>query len=206
MTPTDPSPTDLPPARSHRARWIVAAIGVVALAAVALNTYAPWRHQDQSMTSASAPGQPGGAGLVCPADAKPARLDFTVKDASGKEVSLSSFKGKVVLLDFWATWCGPCKVEIPWFKEFQERYGPQGLQVVGVSVDDTQAQLEPYLREMQMNYVVLQGLGHDDLLDAFGPMLGIPVTVVISRDGRICAKHEGLGNRNTFEAEIKSLL
>ena len=80
-----------------------------------------------------------------PADAKPANLDFTLKDVNNRDVRLSDFKGKVILLDFWATWCAPCKVEIPWFVEFQEKYGPAGLQVVGISVDDTHEQLAPFV-------------------------------------------------------------
>jgi len=76
-------------------------------------------------------------GEACPADAKAANLSFTLKDVNDRNVSLSDFKGKVLLLDFWATWCGPCKVEIPWFLEFQSKYGKDGLQVIGVSIDDT---------------------------------------------------------------------
>ena len=138
-------------------------------------------------------------------DRKPAP-DFTLKDADGKVVKLSDFKGKVVLLDFWATWCGPCKIEIPWFIEFQNKYGKDGLQVVGVSTDDTRAKLKPYVAQMKMNYTVLQGLDRDDIQDAYGPLFGIPVTILISRDGKVCAKHVGLSSKDAFEREIKSLL
>jgi len=138
-------------------------------------------------------------------DRKPAP-DFSLKDANGATVKLSDYKGKVVLLDFWATWCGPCKIEIPWFIEFQRKYGKDGLQVVGVSVDDTIDKLKPYVAQMKMNYLVLQGLDHDDVQDAFGPIFGIPVTVLISRDGRMCTKHTGLSSKDAFENEIKSLL
>ena len=138
-------------------------------------------------------------------DRKPAP-DFALKDADGKVVKLSDFKGKVVLLDFWATWCGPCKIEIPWFIEFQQKYGKQGLQVVGVSIDDTVDKLKPYVSQMKMNYMVLQGLDQDALQDAYGPMFGIPVTVLISRDGKMCNKHVGLSSKEAFEKEIKSLL
>jgi thiol-disulfide isomerase/thioredoxin len=144
--------------------------------------------------------------LSCPGDAKPAKMDFTMKDMAGAPVTLSQFKGKVLLLDFWATWCGPCKVEIPHFIEFQDKYGKAGLQVVGISVDDTADKLEPYARQMKMNYPVLQGLGHDDVQDAYGPILGIPVSVIISRDGKICATHTGLTGKDVFEREIRALL
>ncbi|MGE3176558.1 MAG: TlpA family protein disulfide reductase, partial [Vicinamibacterales bacterium] len=142
----------------------------------------------------------------CPADAPAAPLDYTLKNVDDEPVTLADFKGKVLLLDFWATWCGPCKVEIPGFVDMQEKYGSQGLQIVGVSVDDTPDKLRPYVAEMKMNYPVLQGLGHDDMLDAFGPMLGIPVSVLISREGKICARHMGLVEKDVFEQEIKSLL
>ena len=179
-------------------RWTIAAASCLALAILTLNADPDW-----SFHAAAAPAAPGAA---CPANAKPANLNFTLKDIHNKDVKLSSLSGKVILLDFWATWCGPCKIEIPWFVEFQNKYGKDGLQVVGVSVDDTLEKLKPYVANAKMNYIVLQGLDHDDLQDAFGPMFGIPVTAVISRDGKVCAKHVGLSSKDAFENEIKSLL
>jgi peroxiredoxin len=184
-----------------RIRWAIAVIGVVALAAVALNYYMPWRDQ-HTASSTSASLTP----VACPADAKPANLDFTLKDVAGKDVTLSDYKGKVILLDFWATWCGPCKVEIPGFVEFQNRYGKDGLQVIGISVDDTVAQLEPFIKEYKMNYPVLQGLGRDEVAQAFGAVLALPHTVMISRDGKVCAQHTGLTGHDVFESHIKGLL
>ena len=146
------------------------------------------------------------AGSACPATAKPANLNFTLKDLNNKDVKLSSFKGKVILLDFWATWCGPCKIEIPWFIEFQNKYKPQGLEVIGVITEDTLEKAKPFAAQWKMNYTILQGNERDDVDDAFGPMFGLPVTVVISRDGKICSKHVGLSGKDTFEKEIKSLL
>jgi thiol-disulfide isomerase/thioredoxin len=183
-------------------RWVIATGACLALALLTLNA-TPDLHLDFGHADASAAGP---ATSACPANAKPANLNFTLKDVDGKDVKLASLKGKVVLLDFWATWCGPCKIEIPWFIEFQNKYGKDGLQVVGVSVDDTQAKLKPYVAQMKMNYTVLQGLDHDDIQDAFGPLVGIPVTVLISRDGKVCAKHTGLSSKDAFEREIKSLL
>jgi thiol-disulfide isomerase/thioredoxin len=178
-------------------RWGIATISALALALLTLGADLPL------------PGDLFGAQAAeasCPANAKPANLNFTLKDTSNKAVNLSAFKGKVILLDFWATWCGPCKIEIPWFIEFQNKYGKSGLQVIGVSVDDTLEKLKPYVATMKMNYPVLQGLDHDDVQDAYGPMFGIPVTAVISRDGKVCMKHAGLASKDAFENMIKSLL
>jgi thiol-disulfide isomerase/thioredoxin len=184
-------------------RWTIAAAACLALAILTLAAAPEWPfHADGAAASAS--GAPPTSS--CPANAKPANLNFTLKDLENKDVKLASFKGKVILLDFWATWCGPCKIEIPWFVEFQNKYGKNGLQVVGISTDDTLPRLKPYVSTMKMNYVVLQGLDHDDVQDAFGPLIGIPVTLVISRDGTICSKHTGLTSKERFEAEIKSLL
>ena len=180
-----------------RIKWALAGVSALALALLTMAVPLDWPfHHDDAVTQ----------GAACPADAKPANLDFTMKDMNNRDVRLSDFKGKVILLDFWATWCAPCKVEIPWFVEFQQKYGPAGLQVVGISVDDTHEQLMPFVSQLKMNYVVLQGLGHDDVQDAYGPMWGIPVTVMISRDGKICAKHTGMSAKEAFEEEIKSLL
>ena len=182
-------------------RWSIAAASCLALAILTLNADPGWPFHGAEASGVQAP-----AGNACPANAKPANLNFTLKDIDNKDVKLASLKGKVILLDFWATWCGPCKIEIPWFVEFQNKYGKDGLQVVGVSIDDTVEKLKPYVAHAKMNYIVLQGLDHDDVQDAFGPMFGIPVTAVISRDGRICAKHVGLSSKDAFDREIKSLL
>jgi len=179
------------------ARWAVAAVSALGLALLTMNS------SEIFDFSAHATSSPGGA---CPANAKPAKLSFTLKDQTGKTVRLSDYKGKVILLDFWATWCEPCKLEIPWFVEFQKKYGPSGFQAIGVSVDDTAAQLTPYVAMMKMNYPVLQGKDHDDIQNAYGPLVGIPVTVVISRDAKICVKHLGISTKDSFEKEIKSLL
>jgi thiol-disulfide isomerase/thioredoxin len=195
-------------------RWAIAIVGVVALAALTVTTQMPWllkpevnmTERPSAAADARDTGEGSGAMLSCPADAKPAKLDFTMKDVEGRNVTLAQFKGKVIVLDFWATWCGPCKVEIPHFVEFQDKYGQDGLQIVGISVDDTVDKLQPYVASMKMNYPVLQGLGHDDVQDAYGPIVGIPVSVLISRDGKVCATHTGLTGKDVFEREIKALL
>jgi cytochrome c biogenesis protein CcmG/thiol:disulfide interchange protein DsbE len=193
-----------------RARWIIAAVAALALATLTLAVPLPWPWASRPAGIADR--------IACPVNAKPANLNFTMKDMSGQSVKLADYKGKVILLDFWATWCGPCKFEIPGFVQLQEKYGRDGLQVIGISVDDTVEKLRPYVNEYKMNYPVLQGLGHDDVQEAYGPMWGIPTSIVISRDGKICAKHTGLpptesgdGSledrvRDQFEHQIKALL
>jgi peroxiredoxin len=180
---------------SMRLRWAIASVACLELALLTLGTPAPW-FDDNALASSG----------TCPADAKPANLAFTLKDVNGKEVRLSDYKGKVILLDFWATWCAPCKIEIPWFVEFQNKYGAQGFQAIGVSVDDTVDKLKPYVKDLKMNYPVLLGLNRDDLQNAYGPIWGIPITAIISRDGKICVKHAGISSKASFEKEIKSLL
>jgi thiol-disulfide isomerase/thioredoxin len=145
-------------------------------------------------------------GGACMADAKPANLDFTMKDLDGRDVALSSFKGKVVLLNFWATWCGPCKAEIPMFVELQKQYAARGFTVVGYSIDDEAPKARAFANEYKMNYPILLGLGREDVQEAFGPMWGIPVSVMIDRSGRVCQRHTGLPSRNALEKEIKALL
>jgi thiol-disulfide isomerase/thioredoxin len=174
-------------------RWAVAAVLALGLAAVAIS----------NNSGLSTTGEAAGA---CDPGAKPANLNFTLKDVNGAPVNLASFKGKVILLDFWATWCGPCKIEIPWFIEFQNKYKDKGLVVVGISSDDTIDKLKPFVTANKMNYVVLQGLGRDDVHDAFGPIWGLPTTYLIGRDGKLCRKHMGLAPKEQFEKEILGLL
>jgi len=151
-------------------------------------------------------GGQSGAAAACASDAKPANLDFTVTDLNGNDVLLSAYRGKVILLDFWATWCAPCKVEIPGFIDLYTTYRPRGLQVLGFAVDDPVPALKAYANELGMNYPVLVGQGRNDVLEAFGPMMGLPTTLLIGRDGRICARHMGFTPKETFEREIKGLL
>jgi thiol-disulfide isomerase/thioredoxin len=155
---------------------------------------------------AAAPVSGQAARALCAPNAKAANLNFTLKDLKGTDVSLSAYQGKVILLDFWATWCGPCKVEIPWFIEFYAKYRAQGLQVVGVDIDDPIPALTQYVQKMNMNYPVLIGQGREDLLKAYGPMPGLPTTFIIGRDGKVCTSHTGLGEKATFEQTIKALL
>ena len=132
--------------------------------------------------------------------------DFVLKDVDGKTVHLSEYKGKVVLLDFWATWCAPCKVEIPWFMEFEQQYKDKGFAVLGVSMDeDGWTAVKPYLARMKMNYRIV--LGNDKVGDQYGGVDSLPTTFLIDRQGRIASQHVGLsGGKEDFRNDITNLL
>jgi peroxiredoxin len=131
--------------------------------------------------------------------------DFSLTDATGETVKLSDQKGKVVLLNFWATWCGPCKVEIPWFISFQQQYKDRNFTVLGVAFDDDGwTSVKPYLAEHKINYRVV--VGNDALDKAYGGVESLPTTFLIGRDGRIASKHVGLISKPTYQDEIARLL
>jgi peroxiredoxin len=131
--------------------------------------------------------------------------DFTLTDHTGKPVKLSDFRGKVVLLNFWATWCGPCKAEIPWFVEFQQQYRNRDLVVLGVSFDeDGWTSVRPYMQEKKMNYRVM--IGNDEVAQLYGGVEALPFTVIIGRDGRIASSHTGLVSKSKYQTEIEELL
>jgi thiol-disulfide isomerase/thioredoxin len=129
---------------------------------------------------------------------------FSLTDISGQKLTLDQYKGKVVLLDFWATWCGPCRIEIPEFVQLQKRYRDQGLAVIGISMDDGPAPVKQFYNQFNMNYPV--ALGDAKLAELYGGILGLPTTLLIGRDGRIYAKHIGATDVGVFESEIKELL
>ena len=143
---------------------------------------------------------------TCDTDGKPANLDFVLKDMNGKDVALSAYKGKVILLDFWATWCAPCKIEIPNFVELYTKYQSRGFVVLGISVDDPVSTLKSFAEQFKMNYPVLVGADRDDVKNAFGPPVGFPTAFIIGRDGRICTSHTGFATKEQFEQEILPLL
>ena len=142
---------------------------------------------------------------TCSANAKDANLDLKFKDIHGKSVTLSDYKGKVILLDFWATWCPPCRKEIPGLISLYDTYKSRGLVVVGVSMDDSKADIRKFEKKLGMNYPILLGNGHTDLEPAFG-QLPLPAAFVISREGKICFKHDGMTEKEDYEREINRLL
>ena len=144
------------------------------------------------------------AGLYSVGERK-AAPDFVLEDASGKTAKLEEYRGKVVLLDFWATWCTGCKKEIPWFSEFQKTYGPKGFAVVGVSMDeDGWKVLRPFLAEHQIPYRML--LGDEATSKRYG-IESLPDTFLIDRKGKIAAAYKAvLVDKDNVEAQIKTLV
>ena len=130
--------------------------------------------------------------------------NFSVKDLDGKPLDLSSYNGKVVLLNFWATWCTPCRAEIPNFEQFQTQYGPQGLQVIGLSMDDSDKPVREFYQQFKMNYPV--GLSTEKIAQSYGGILGLPVSFLIGRNGQIAAKYVGAAQIPVVEQEIRAQL
>ena len=130
---------------------------------------------------------------------------FTLKDANGGNVKFSDFRGKVVLLNFWATWCGPCKIEIPWLIEFQQTYKDRDLVVLGVSFDDDGwTSVKPYVEEKKINYRVM--IGTDEMAKLYGGVESLPTTFLVDKQGRIASTHIGLVSKSTYRLEIERLL
>jgi len=131
---------------------------------------------------------------------------FALKDADGKTVRLSDYKGKVVLLDFWATWCGPCRIEIPWFIDIERKDKDKGFEVLGVSMDENGWEdVKPFLAAMKVNYRVV--IGDDDISKAYGGVEDLPTTFLIDRQGKIAAIHIGLDSgRKDYEDAVNELL
>jgi peroxiredoxin len=131
--------------------------------------------------------------------------DFTLESLDGKTVHLSDFRGKGVLLNFWATWCQPCKIEMPWFAELQKQYGPQGLQIVGIAMDDASPkEIGEFAHDLGVNYPIL--VGKEAVGDAYGGVQFLPATVYIGRDGKVVDKVFGLKGRGEIEENIKKAL
>jgi thiol-disulfide isomerase/thioredoxin len=138
----------------------------------------------------------------------------TFKDLQGKDIALDSLKGKVVVVNFWATWCEPCRTEIPWLIAYQQKYADKGFTMLGVAMDeDGKAAVDPFMQstkfdvggqQVAMNYPVV--LGNDEIADKFGGLLGLPVSLVISRDGKIVKRYIGIVNEADLDKQIKDLL
>jgi len=131
--------------------------------------------------------------------------NFTLKDADGNPVKLTDYRGKVVLVNFWATWCGPCEVEIPWFVEFEQKYRDQGFAVLGLSMDDDGWKaVRPYIASHKINYRVM--IASEVVSQQFGDIDSLPTSFVLDRQGRIATNHVGLVDKRDYQNEILKLL
>ncbi len=140
--------------------------------------------------------------------------ELTLKDLDGKDVSLSEYKGKVVLVNFWATWCEPCRIEIPWLIEMQQKYGPKGFVILGIALDEEgKSVVAPFVSKerfdvngskLPMSYKIL--IGNDDAADKFGGLFGYPTSILISRDGRQIKRVTGIISEDEMSKIIESQL
>ncbi|MFH1881189.1 MAG: TlpA disulfide reductase family protein [Planctomycetota bacterium] len=164
----------------------------------------PQQAEQAEVKAEEKPTKPPGDKAPTSPGAKPAP-SFTLQDLKGNQISLSDFKGKVVILDFWATWCPPCVVEIPHFIELYEQYKAQGFAMVGISVDrEGVSVVKSFARKYRINYPILMTDGQVD--KAYGGIPGIPTTFVIDSAGNIRRKYVGYRDKAVFEADIKALL
>ena len=197
-----------------RVRTLLTGVGLVLLTGVAVRTYAG--HPAAGRATGGCPAST----LLNSLDEQPsiqtvanenagarrqAAPAWQLKDMDGKPVKLADFKGKVVILDFWATWCPPCRKEIPGFIALQKKYAGKGVSVVGVSLDEGgAAAVKSFVKQNGMNYPVV--LGDQQIAMAYGGITSIPTTFVIDKDGNVAAVHEGYTEQGEFEKEINQLL
>jgi peroxiredoxin len=131
--------------------------------------------------------------------------DFTLQSLDGKTVHLSDYRGKAVVLNFWATWCAPCKIEMPWFVDLQKKYAPEGLQLVGVAMDDaTPKEIADFAKQMSVNYPIL--IGKEAVGQAYGGVPFMPETFYIDRNGKIIENAFGLKSRSEIEDDMKKII
>jgi peroxiredoxin len=149
------------------------------------------RHSSHTQGSAKLQGQPA--------------PDFQLASLDGKNLKLSDYKGKAILLNFWATWCEPCKIEMPWFVELQKKYGPQGLQVLGIAMDDASTkEIADFAQKMGVNYPIV--IGKEEVGTQYGGVQFLPSTFYIDRDGKIIDHVFGLVSRSEIETSIQKAL
>lgn len=155
--------------------------------------------------AACSPIQSGAARKIKQQEDRKLAPDFALRDVNGATVRLSDYRGKVVLLNFWATWCGPCKIEIPWFIEFEQKHKDRGFAVLGISMDDGGWEVvRPFLARMNVNYRTL--MGDETVAELYGGVASLPTSFLIDREGRIASAHVGLVSKSVYEDEIEQLL
>lgn len=198
----NPTPSSRTRERSQLTSWIV-----IALVVVGGLVYLARQRQKVAMAVASnATGTPATMGGLMVADSVMGRAapNWTLKGVTGETLSLEQFRGKPVVLDFWATWCGPCKIEIPFWNALQKQYAAQGLVIIGVSEDDYDQDVRNFLAKTRVDYPVV--VDHDALAATWGMPMGLPTTFFIRRDGTIAARVEGLEGSDELEQRIQGIL
>ena len=185
---------------------------VVAGLAIVFTMLLAGQTQSQRAFAQAQPNSDSQEPLIPESQRKPAP-NFILTDAKGDAINLSTYKGKIVLLDFWATWCGGCKTEIPWFMEFDAKYKDHGLAVIGVSMDeDGWKTVRPFLAQEKdpetgghtaMKYPVV--IGSDSLAKQYN-LTSMPMTLLIDRDGRVAVSRSGMVEKDDWESKIRSLL
>ena len=187
-------------------RWAIAAVAALALGLLTVfGVMGPEKAVVVEKPPIEFARHDAAGGAVCKSDSK-ANLNFTVKDMNGGSVKLADYKGKVLLVNFWATWCPPCKAELPGLIQLYDQYKDKGLVVLGISGDDDAETLRAFASEWKINYPMLVGRDENDLLDAYGPIFGYPISVIVGRDGAVCGRHVGPATKEQFEQEIRALL
>ena len=158
-----------------------------------------------SCGASSEPSESAIAQAASDAEQREPAPDFSLRDANNHEVKLSDFQGKVVLLNFWATWCGPCKIEMPWFVEFQRKYRDRGFSVIGVAMDEEGWNVvRPFADRLKLNFPIV--IGNDEVADKYGGIAALPTTYIIDKQGKVALMHQGLTSKGDYEDEIEQLL
>ena len=184
----------IPESRTDGGRHNLVLVVVIAVV-IGMVVFASRMHKKTAAAGATLQGNAVGA--MAP--------DFTLTTLDGKKVKLSDYRGKAVLLNFWATWCGPCKVEIPWFMDLEKQYAPQGLVILGVAMDDDgKPTVTKFAQEMKIDYTVL--LGNDNVADQYGGVEGLPTSFYVDRSGKIVKVVAGLVSHSEIEDGIKEAL
>lgn len=173
-------------------KWMIAAASALALGVLTLPAWL-------TTPDAHSPAADG----ACKAEA-PANLGLTLKDMHDADFKLETLKGKVVLVNFWASWCAPCLKEIPDFIKVRDAYHEKGFEIVGISTDDTPEQLRDFAAKYKTNYPLLQVTAEAE--ESFGPVFGLPTSILVARDGSVCKRHFGPMSKEQLEQELKSLL
>jgi peroxiredoxin len=208
MKQSSSSTTPFSDPRSRRSLLHSAGMTLAALLLLGTLRVSPLSAADQTVKASTAT-----IDKLVPKDQRKPAPEFSLISSQGTLLKLADYRGKVVLLDFWATWCGGCKIEIPWYMEFDQKYKPQGLAVIGVSMDeDGWKVVKPFLAQERdpetgghtaMKYPVV--LGNDTLAKAYN-LTSMPMTLLIDRQGKVALSHTGMVNKNDFERHIQDLL